>query len=116
VSRRHTFGFDILDLDQDPTSGDPDQIEQLAKRYEDIRDDARIAAQILGIGGSLENASGESMKKLRDLLGGMPDKLQDTVDSFDAAAQAYRTYAGELREQQTRAVLHSWPLRQAARR
>lgn len=102
MSRRHTSGFDILGMDRDPTPGDPDRIDELARFYEDIRDDAQTGVRVLGRGGSLSRARGESMEKLRDMLGKLPGKLQQTVDSFDAAAQAYRTYARVLRDQQTR--------------
>jgi hypothetical protein len=102
VSRRHTSGFDILGMDRDPTPGDPDRIDELARFYEEIRDDAQTGVRVLGRGGSLSRARGESMEKLRDMLGKLPGKLQQTVDSFDAAAQAYRTYARVLRDQQTR--------------
>jgi hypothetical protein len=102
VSRRHTSGFDILGMDQDPAPGDPDRIDELARFYEEIRDDAQTGVRVLGRGGSLSRARGESMEKLRDMLGKLPGKLQQTVDSFDAAAQAYRTYARVLRDQQTR--------------
>ncbi|MGB2566948.1 hypothetical protein ACPFP2_00625 [Micromonospora citrea] len=102
MSRRHTSGFAILGMDRDPTPGDPDQIDQLARLYEEIRDDAQTGVRVLGRGGSLSRANGESMEKLRDMLDRLPRKLQQTVDSFDAAAQAYRTYARALRDQQTR--------------
>ncbi|SDT80415.1 hypothetical protein [Actinoplanes derwentensis] len=102
MSRRHTSGFDILGMDQDPAPGDPDRIDELARFYEEIRDDAQTGVRVLGRGGSLSRARGESMEKLRDMLGKLPGKLQQTVDSFDAAAQAYRTYARVLRDQQTR--------------
>ncbi|WP_432838408.1 hypothetical protein [Dactylosporangium sp. CA-092794] len=102
MSRRHSSGFDILGLAQDPTPGDPDRIDELARDYEDIRDDAQTALRVLGRGGSLSAARGESMDKLRDMLDSLPGKLQRTVDSFDVAAQAYRLYARALREQQTR--------------
>ncbi|HWS39148.1 MAG TPA: hypothetical protein VN408_41195 [Actinoplanes sp.] len=89
-------------MDQDPAPGDPDRIDELARFYEEIRDDAQTGVRVLGRGGSLSRARGESMEKLRDMLGKLPGKLQQTVDSFDAAAQAYRTYARVLRDQQTR--------------
>jgi hypothetical protein len=102
VSRRYTSGFDILGMDRDPTPGDPDRIDELARFYEEIRDDAQTGVRVLGRGGSLSRARGESMEKLRDMLDNLPRKLQQTVVSFDAAAQAYRTYARVLRDQQTR--------------
>jgi hypothetical protein len=102
VSRRHTSGFDILGMDRDPTPGDPDRIDELARFYEEIRDDAQTGVRVLGRGGSLSRARGASMEKLRDMLDTLPRKLQQTVDSFDTAAQAYRAYARVLRDQQTR--------------
>ncbi|WFE43576.1 hypothetical protein [Verrucosispora sp. WMMD1129] len=102
MSRRHTSGFSILGMDRDPTPGDPDQIDQLARFYEEIRDDAQTGVRVLGRGGSLSRARGESMEKLRDMLDSLPRKLQQAVDSFDTAAQAYRIYSRALREQQTR--------------
>ncbi|MCM4083803.1 hypothetical protein [Paractinoplanes hotanensis] len=89
-------------MSTDPTPGDPDQIDQLAREYEEIRDDAQTALRVLGRGGSLSRARGDSMTKLRDMLDSLPGKLQRTVNSFDTAAQAYRTYARILRDQQTR--------------
>lgn len=118
MSRRYTSGFEILDMDDDPAPGDPDQIDQLAQRYEAIRDDARIAVQVLGKGGQLEDAKGEAASKLLELLKGLPDKLQATVDSFDAAALAYREYAADLRKQQgeiDRAMDQAGPVAGAAR-
>jgi len=102
VTRRHTSGFGILGMSGDPTPGDPDQIDRLARDYEEIRDDAQTALRVLGRGGSLSQARGDSMTKLRGMLDSLPGKLQRTVTSFDTAAQAYRTYARVLRDQQTR--------------
>ncbi|MEV6345574.1 hypothetical protein [Actinoplanes sp. NPDC051851] len=102
MTRRFTSGFGILGMSADPTPGDPEQIERLARDYEEIRDDAQTALTVLGRGGSLSQARGDAMTALRGMLDKLPGKLQRTVDSFDTAANAYRTYAQALRDQQTR--------------
>jgi hypothetical protein len=53
MSRRHTTGFSVLGMDRDPTPGDPDQIDQLARFYEEIRDDAQTGVRVLGRGTGL---------------------------------------------------------------
>ncbi len=49
----------------DPTPGDPDQIDELARHYEQIRDDSQTALSALGRGGSLSRARGDSMVALQ---------------------------------------------------
>ena len=100
MARRYTTGFDILGLDGDPTPGDPDQTESLAKRYQAIADEAGVAVSVLRQGGTVDTGSGKTIDALKALLKDLPGKLQSTVDSFGEAAQVYRDWAGVMRDQQ----------------
>ncbi|MFC4533527.1 putative T7SS-secreted protein [Sphaerisporangium dianthi] len=101
VARRHTSGFDVLGMSADPTPGDPDEIRRLADRYQEIADQAKTAADILGKGGAVEQGKGKAMDALRAQLKSLPDKLAKTRDSFETAAGAYKTYATQLEEAQS---------------
>ncbi|MEV4548766.1 putative T7SS-secreted protein [Nonomuraea wenchangensis] len=117
MARRHTTGFDVLGMSDDPTPGDPDEIRRLADHYQGIADEARTAAEILGQGGAVEQGKGEAMDALRDKLDSLPDKLAQTRDSFEAAASAYKTYATRLEEAQAqtdRAMDQAGPVAAAA--
>ncbi|MEV5413107.1 putative T7SS-secreted protein [Thermopolyspora sp. NPDC052614] len=87
-------------MSDDPTPGDPDEIRRLADHYQEIADEARTAAEILGQGGAVERGKGEAMDSLREKLKSLPEKLGQTRDSFEAAAAAYKTYATQLEEAQ----------------
>ncbi len=100
MARRHTSGFEVIGMSQDPTPGDPDGIRLLATRYAAIGDQAAIAFGILGQGGAVEQGKGEAMDKLREALESLPDKLSKTAESFQAAVRAYNTYATQLEDAQ----------------
>jgi exonuclease VII small subunit len=100
VARRHTSGFEVIGMSQDPTPGDPDGIRLLATRYAAIGDQAAVAFGILGKGGAVEQGKGEAMDKLREALESLPDKLSKTAESFQAAVRAYNTYSTQLEDAQ----------------
>ncbi|MDO0925067.1 hypothetical protein QQY24_06405 [Streptomyces sp. TG1A-8] len=102
MARRHTSGFDILGFDFDPTPGDPDLIlNQIVPTYTSLGDDAQSAFDALR-GNAMQGGTGKTMDALREVIGGKyPPKLQQTADSFHAAAQAYRTYARSLSDAQS---------------
>ncbi len=101
VPRRHSSGFDVLGMSEDPTPGDPDEIRRLADRYRQVGRQAETADRILGSGGAVEQGSGKAMDALRKQLKSLPDKLNKTAQSFSQAAGAYETYAGQLQEAQS---------------
>ncbi|MGW5498744.1 hypothetical protein [Streptomyces olivaceoviridis] len=69
-------------------------------------------------GNAMQGGTGKTMDALREVIGSKyPPKLQQTADSFHAAAQAYRTYAQSLSEAQSqldRAMDQALPVAGAA--
>ncbi|GIF77733.1 hypothetical protein [Asanoa siamensis] len=102
MPREFSSGFAILGFDADPTPGDPDAIERFADRHGAVRTDVLRALDVLGGGGQIEQGRGQAMDALRAALKSLPDKLRRTADSFGQAEQAYRTFAIELRDSQSR--------------
>ncbi|MFI5664197.1 putative T7SS-secreted protein [Streptomyces sp. NPDC051684] len=92
------FGFS-----QDPTPGDPEILENLAAEYRSISHDAHSAHSVVSRLDSDELGEGESMEKLRTQLGELPKQVGKLHSSYEAAAAAVATYAGQLKETQDQA-------------
>ncbi|MEU3795913.1 hypothetical protein [Streptomyces fructofermentans] len=90
-------------MDADPTPGDPDLIQNVARRYRDISDAAEQALNLLKADGAIAKGQGSAMEQLKAKIGDdLPDKLTKTVTSYRDAAQAYSNYSPRLREAQDR--------------
>src|SRR5690349_2003059 len=103
MARRHasTADFELGDVDDDATSGDPAPIQAVLQRYSDIGDAAEKALNVLKNGGSIDSGRGSAMDALKKKIGDdLPDKLAKTVQSYHDAAQAYRDYIPRLQEAQ----------------
>ncbi|MER7944419.1 hypothetical protein [Streptomyces sp. NPDC094458] len=103
MARRHAApdDFQIVGMDTDPTPGDPDLIQGVAQRYQDIGDAAERALNVLKKDGTIAQARGAAMDSLKEMVGDdLPDKLAKTRDSYQDAAQAYKNYIPRLQEAQ----------------
>ncbi|WP_392757112.1 hypothetical protein [Streptomyces sp. LN590] len=100
MARRHTSGFEIVGMDDDPTPGDIEEMTRVRDRYRDVGDKADVALKFLQHGGTVDTARGAAMDALRKQIGDLPEKLKKTADSFHAAADAYTAYAPQLTEAQ----------------
>ncbi|SFD59172.1 DUF6531 domain-containing protein [Streptomyces aidingensis] len=92
-----------LDMDQDPTPGDPSRIEQLGNKFTTFADDVYDALQkvrTLGEDGTLAAFVGESADSYRDKFDKVPPNLEKLHTSYDLAGQALLTYAPKLEDAQ----------------
>ncbi|MDI3422323.1 hypothetical protein [Streptomyces luteolus] len=94
---------EVFGFSDDPTPGDAEILDKLARSYRSVADDA---GDILPLVSGLEAdqvGEGKSMDKLRDKLGDLADQVRKLNSSYDRAAGALDTYADSLRTQQRRA-------------
>ncbi|NEA55216.1 hypothetical protein G3I60_13920 [Streptomyces sp. SID13666] len=89
----------LLDLDGDPTPGDPDRVKTLATRLDDFADDVEGALrQVKGL--QSEDAilqwAGLSAEAFRDEFDGVPGNLTKLHKSYRLAADALAAYWPEL--------------------
>ncbi|WP_405914867.1 putative T7SS-secreted protein [Streptomyces sp. NBC_00728] len=88
-------------MDSDPTPGDPELIQGIVKRYQDIGDAAERAFNVVKKDGAISKGSGDAMDQLNSKIGDdLPDKLTKTRTSYHDAAQAYSEYIPRLLEAQ----------------
>ncbi|WP_250280209.1 putative T7SS-secreted protein, partial [Frankia sp. Cppng1_Ct_nod] len=96
----------VLDLDSDPTPGDPYSIRGLARRFLSLASDADDAAgRVRALAGNEAVASwvGESGDAYRDEIESFPKDLDKLSHSYGMAGQALQTYARDLDDAQQRA-------------
>ncbi|SFD44075.1 DUF6531 domain-containing protein [Streptomyces aidingensis] len=92
-----------LDMDGDPTPGDPPRIEQLGNKFTTFADDVFDALQkvrALGEDGTLASFVGESADAYQDKFDKVPPNLEKLHTSYDLAGQALLTYAPKLEDAQ----------------
>ncbi|SFC82475.1 RHS repeat-associated core domain-containing protein [Streptomyces aidingensis] len=92
-----------VDMDGDPTPGDPSRIEQLGNKFTTFADDVYDALQkvrTLGEDGTLAAFVGESADAYREKFDKVPPNLEKLHTSYDLAGQALLTYAPKLEEAQ----------------
>lgn len=93
--------FELVDMSSDPTPGDPDEIQGVVQRYQDIGDAAQKALDVLKKDGAIASGRGSAVDQLRDKIGDdLPDKLRKTGQSYHDAADAYKAYMPRLQEAQ----------------
>ncbi|OJF10999.1 ParB N-terminal domain-containing protein [Couchioplanes caeruleus] len=103
MARQHATpaDFELVGMSEDPTPGDPQLIQGILQRYNDIGDAADRALTILKKDGEIAVGRGSAMDKLREKIGDdLPDKLTKTATSYRDAAAAYRDYIPKLQEAQ----------------
>src|SRR5262249_34945146 len=81
--------------------GDPDMIQDIVNRYQEVADAAASAEGVLKKDGSISQGRGSAMDALRKQIGDdLPDKLNKTQRSYGDAAAAYTLYQTSLSEAQ----------------
>jgi hypothetical protein len=103
MARQHARpeDFELVGMSQDPTPGDPDLIEPIRVRYQNIGDAAEQARTTLNKDGSITQGRGAAMESLKKQVGDeLPDRLNKVATSYHEAAQAYQAYMPRLREAQ----------------
>ncbi|MFJ5776555.1 putative T7SS-secreted protein [Streptomyces sp. NPDC093094] len=105
MSHRPT-DWHVLDLDKDPTPGDPHRIRQLAGSLHDFADDVGDALRDLkGIAKEDEILSwaGKTAEVFADEFGDAPKKLRKLRKSYDLAGDALASFWPDLQEAQEKA-------------
>ncbi|MFF2850487.1 RHS repeat-associated core domain-containing protein [Streptomyces sp. NPDC058001] len=93
----------VLDLDKDPTPGDPDRVRTLAKGLHDFADDVTEALRL--IKGMAEEDTvlvwaGKSAKAFQDEFSGVPKNLRKLKKSYEMAGDALAAYWPKLERAQ----------------
>ncbi|MGW7609649.1 DUF6531 domain-containing protein [Streptomyces sp. NPDC054766] len=93
----------VLDLDKDPTPGDPDRVRHLAKNLHDFADDVSDALRLIK-GMADEDAvlqwAGKSAKAFQDEFSGVPKQLRKLKKSYEMAGDALADYWPKLERAQ----------------
>ncbi|MFW6723064.1 DUF6531 domain-containing protein [Streptomyces sp. MAR4 CNY-716] len=94
----------MLDLDEDPTPGDPQRVKQLARELHDFADDVADALrQIKGMAGedALLRWAGKTAKAFQDEFEEVPKNLKKLQRSYDLAGDALASYWPKLERAQS---------------
>ncbi|WP_369261328.1 DUF6531 domain-containing protein [Streptomyces sp. R35] len=93
----------VLDLDKDPTPGDPDRVRHLAKNLHDFADDVSDALRLIK-GMADEDTvlkwAGKSAKAFQDEFSGVPKQLKKLKKSYEMAGDALADYWPKLERAQ----------------
>ncbi|MDQ0951936.1 hypothetical protein QFZ24_005859 [Streptomyces phaeochromogenes] len=93
----------VLDLEKDPTPGDPVRVKSLAKSLHDFADDVQDALRLVK-GMAEEDAVltmvGKTADVFRDEFSGVPKNLKKLKKSYDLAGDALAAYWPELERAQ----------------
>ncbi|KAB8162524.1 hypothetical protein FH609_022395 [Streptomyces sp. 3MP-14] len=92
-----------VDLDRDPTPGDPDEVRELADELQDFADDVGEAlGKIRGLASerAVLEWAGLSADAFRSEFEGVPDNLIKLEDSYSLCSQALQTYWPKLQTAQ----------------
>ncbi|CAM5381554.1 hypothetical protein SVIOM342S_09475 [Streptomyces violaceorubidus] len=94
----------VLDLDKDPTPGDPQRVRTLAKTLHDFADDVSEALRLVkGMAGesTLAEWAGKSATVFKEEFDGVPKNLRKLEKSYgmcgDALADFGRSWSGRRR-------------------
>ncbi|MFD9443167.1 DUF6531 domain-containing protein [Streptomyces sp. NPDC060006] len=93
----------VLDLEKDPTPGDPVRVKSLAKSLHDFADDVQDALRL--VKGMAEEESvltwvGKTAKVFQDEFSGVPKNLKKLKKSYDLAGDALAAYWPKLERAQ----------------
>ncbi|MFI7318473.1 RHS repeat-associated core domain-containing protein [Streptomyces venezuelae] len=94
----------VLDLDKDPTPGDPHRVRSLAKNLHDFADDVgRVLRDIKGMAGdeAILKWVGKTADAFTEKFEDAPDKLKKLKKSYEMAGDALSAYWPELERAQT---------------
>ncbi|MBQ0848679.1 RHS repeat protein [Streptomyces sp. BH-SS-21] len=94
----------VLDLEKDPTPGDPVRVKSLAKSLHDFADDVQDALRLVnGMAGedAVLTMVGKTAEVFRDEFSGVPKNLKKLKKSYDLAGDALAAYWPELERAQT---------------
>jgi RHS repeat-associated protein len=93
----------VLDLDKDPTPGDPDRVKSLARQLHEFADDVQDALRLVK-GMADEDAVlsmvGKTADVFRDEFSGVPKNLKKLKKSYDLAGDALAAYWPKLERAQ----------------
>ncbi|MFD3929225.1 DUF6531 domain-containing protein [Streptomyces sp. NPDC058614] len=93
----------VLDLERDPTPGDPDRVRSLSRNLLDFADDVGDALRLIK-GMADEEAvlqwAGKSAKAFQDQFSGVPKQLKKLRTSYDMAGGALAAYWPKLERAQ----------------
>ncbi|MFG2023033.1 DUF6531 domain-containing protein [Streptomyces sp. NPDC048825] len=93
----------MLDLETDPTPGDPDRVRSLARQLHDFADDVQDALRLVK-GMAEEDAVltmvGKTADVFRDEFSGVPKNLKKLKKSYDLAGDALAAYWPKLERAQ----------------
>ncbi|GAA3877132.1 hypothetical protein GCM10022227_38690 [Streptomyces sedi] len=92
-----------VDMDRDPTPGDPDEVRELAEELGEFADDVGEAlGKIRGMAGerAMLDWAGLSADAFRREFDGVPDNLTKLEDSYSLCSQALHTYWPKLQTAQ----------------
>ncbi|MFI5842391.1 toxin glutamine deamidase domain-containing protein [Catenuloplanes sp. NPDC051500] len=96
----------VLDLDGDPTPGDPVRVRQLASRFHDFAETAhraKLAVESLQGDGALLTWVGKSGDAFREQFGDFPNQVTKLYRSHLMVGDALDTFAPELERAQAQA-------------
>ncbi|MDT0270888.1 hypothetical protein RM844_31925, partial [Streptomyces sp. DSM 44915] len=92
-----------MDMDRDPTPGDPDEVRELAEELQEFADDVGEAlGKIRGMAGerAVLDWAGLSADAFRREFDGVPDNLTKLEESYSLCAQALNVYWPKLQTAQ----------------
>ncbi|MFJ4783211.1 DUF6531 domain-containing protein [Streptomyces sp. NPDC088794] len=93
----------VLDLDRDPTPGDPDRVRSLAKQLHDFADDVSDALRLVK-GMAEDDATlqwaGKSAEVFRDQFSGVPKNLKKLKKSYELCGNALTDFWPKLERAQ----------------
>ncbi|MFD4477473.1 DUF6531 domain-containing protein [Streptomyces sp. NPDC058471] len=93
----------VLDLDKDPTPGDPDRVRNLAKNLHDFADDvSKVLRDIKGMAGedAILTWAGKTAESFTSEFEDAPGKLKKLKKSYEMAGDALSAYWPELERSQ----------------
>ncbi|WP_405647379.1 DUF6531 domain-containing protein [Streptomyces sp. NBC_00019] len=93
----------VLDLDKDPTPGDPDRVRSLARTLHDFADDVSDALRLVkGMSDedSLLEWAGKSAEVFKDEFGGVPKNLKKLKKSYELCGNALADFWPKLERAQ----------------
>ncbi|MGW7082342.1 RHS repeat-associated core domain-containing protein [Streptomyces sp. NPDC054871] len=93
----------VLDLDKDPTPGDPDRVRNLAKNLHDFADDvSKVLRDIKGMAGedAILTWAGKTAESFTAEFEDAPGKLKKLKKSYEMAGDAMASYWPELERAQ----------------
>ncbi|WP_055627938.1 RHS repeat-associated core domain-containing protein [Streptomyces hirsutus] len=93
----------VLDLDRDPTPGDPERVRRLAKVLHDFADDVSEALRLVkGMAGegTLEQWAGKSATVFKEEFSGVPKNLRKLEKSYGMCGDALAAYWPKLERAQ----------------